>query len=101
MVNFDGSQIIVFNKSIRYYELYGVGSFNQEEDDLIGVNKLDDSYNKRIDFYSKLRLMGSGYCRDIVWHQYKNQFAVICGFDKDRLVEYKVTKEKKGIFKSG
>ena len=92
MANFDGSEIILFNKSLRYYEIYGIKTGGDEED-LIGVNRLDDSLTKRIDFYSQLRLLGQGFCRDICWHQFKNQFAVICGYDaKDVLVEYKATR---------
>lgn len=101
MTNFDGSEIIVFSKSMRYYEIYGITGV-EDDGDLIGSSKFDDTLSKRIDFYSDLKLIGSGYCRDIVWHQFKNQFAIIAGFDdKDQMVEYKVTKEKKGFFRGG
>jgi hypothetical protein len=44
--------------------------------------------------------VGSGYCRDVVYHQYKSQFAVIVGFDaKDRQIEYREVREKRGILK--
>ena len=100
MVNFDGSELILFNKVLRYYEVYGM-SAEEDDSDLIGVNRMDESLTKTIDFYSELRLLGQGYCRDISWHQFKNQFAVVSGFDdKDKLVEYKAAKDKKGFFKS-
>lgn len=57
--------------------------------------------DERIDFYYKFRQLGSGYCREIAWHQYKNQFAIIAGLDDhNKFIEVKVSKEKKGIFKS-
>lgn len=30
-----------------------------------------------VDFYSKFELITKGACRDIVWHQYKNQYFLI------------------------
>jgi hypothetical protein len=53
-----------------------------------------------IDFYKHMKLIGSGYCRDIVWHQYKNQYAAIIGHDeKDEVIDYVAKREKKGILR--
>ena len=40
-----------------------------------------------------MKLIGGGYCRDIVWHQYKNQYAAIVGYDENgKIVEYKLAR---------
>ena len=36
-----------------------------------------------IDFYKKMKLIGGGFCLDIVWHQYKKQFAAIVAYDEN------------------
>lgn len=44
-------------------------------------------------------MIGSGYARDVVYHQYKRMYAVVGGFDDTgKIVEYGITREKKGIF---
>lgn len=47
-----------------------------------------------------MKLIGGGFCLDIVWHQYKKQFAAVVAYDENQqLIEYKIHREKKGIFK--
>lgn len=58
---------------------------------------MNEPSGSTLDFYSKLIVISSGYAKDIYWHQYKEQFAVIKGVDKTgKFVEF-VT-EKKGFF---
>ena len=83
LVNFEGNEIIIFNRMISYYEIYRAQN-DHEANDLLQHHQ---EVSNRIDFFSKFYLVTTGYCRDIVYHQYKNQFAAIVGFDdKDKIV---------------
>lgn len=87
--------MIVFNRSLCYYEVYAAHN-EHEAQDLLGHHH---EIQNRIDFYSKFELIASGYARDVVYHQFKKQFAVVAGFDdKDRPVEYRIGGGKKGLF---
>ncbi len=78
---------------ISYYEVYKAHNEHEGQDLL----QHHQEVSNRIDYYSKFYLVASGYCRDIAYHQYKNQYAAIVGFDDmDKQVEYKLTKDKKG-----
>lgn len=83
----------MYNKLLYYYEIYE--AYNEHEaQDLLSQNH---DVQNRIDYYTKFQLIGFGYCKDIIYHQYKRQYAIIAGFDeKDRMVEHKRVPYKKG-----
>ena len=67
-VRFDGKEFFIFNRDLSYYEVYCVR--DSQEGSLLNINEEGTGV---IDFYSKLVLAASGYAKDIVWHQFKEQ----------------------------
>ena len=67
LVSFDAKSLILFNKTLSYFEVYSVDD-RAFENDLIGAD-----LGETVDFYTPLVLVHSGICQNIVWHQYTSQ----------------------------
>ena len=66
-VSYDAREVILFNKTLSYFEVYAIDD-RAFQNDLIGADLADS-----IDFYTPMVLLSSAICRNVVWHQYKSE----------------------------